>query len=96
MKMKTIRYTEYLRDRMEFRHVPQQVVEEILLTATECYFDIETSRFMAVQRVRYRGSYKRLVVAYEKKGEEMTAVTVHTVTKRQIQARIRRQRWIPR
>lgn len=94
--MKTTRYTEYMRDRMEFRHIPQQVVERILFTAIERYFDIETSRFVAVQRVRYQGSYKRLAVAYEEKGEEITAVTVHTVTKRQVQARIQRQRWIPK
>lgn len=94
--MTTIHYTEYMRDRMEFRHIPQQVVEGILLTAIERYFDIETGRFMAVQRVRFQGSYKRLVVAYEEKGEEMTAVTVHTVTKRQVQARIQRQRWVPK
>lgn len=94
--MKAIHYTEYVRDRMEFRHIPQQVVEGILLTAIERYFDIETGRFIAVQRVRYHGSYKRLAVAYEEKGEEITAVTVHTVTKRQIQARIKHQRWAPK
>ena len=94
--MKTIRYTEYMRDRMEFRRVPRQVVESILHTAIERYLDIETGRFMAVRRVRYQGSYKRLVVAYEEQGNEMTAITVHTVTKRQVQARIQRQRWIPK
>jgi hypothetical protein len=81
---------------MEFRHVPLQVVEKVLLTAIERYFDNETGRFMAVQRIRYQGSYKRLAVVYEEKGDEITAVTVHTVTKRQIQARIQRQRWIPK
>lgn len=96
LSMKTIHYTEYMRDRMEFRHIPRQVVEGILLTALERYFDIETGRFMAVQRVRYQGSHQRLVVAYEEKGEELTAVTVHTITKRQVQARIQRQRWVPK
>jgi hypothetical protein len=85
-----------MRDRMEFRRVPQQVVESVLLTATERYFDIETSRFMAVQRVRSQGRYQRFVVAYEEQENEITAVTVHTVTKRQVQARIQRQRWIPK
>ena len=94
--MKTIHYTEYMQDRMEFRHIPQQVVEGILLTAIERYFDSETGRFIAVQRVRHHGSYKRLAVAYEEKGDEITAVTVHTVTKRQVQARIKRQRWVPK
>jgi len=79
---------------MEFRHIPQQVVEGILHTAIERYFDTETGRFIAVQRVSYQGSYKRFVVAYEKKGDEITAVTVHTVTKRQILAKIKRQRWV--
>ena len=94
--MKTIHFTEYMLDRMEFRHISQQVVEGILHTAIEHYFDIETGRFIAVQRVRYQGSYKRFVVAYEEKGDEMTVVTVHTVTKRQVQARIKRQRWVPK
>lgn len=60
---------------MAFRLIPQQVVEKVLLTAMERYFDIETGRFIAVLRVRYEGSYKRLVVAYEEQGEEITAVT---------------------
>jgi hypothetical protein len=94
--MKTIHYTEYILDRMAFRHVPQQVVEGILLTAIERYFDNETGRFIAVQRVRYQGRYKRLAVAYEEDGDEITAVTVHTITKRQIQARMKRQRWVPK
>ncbi len=94
--MKTIHYTEYMRDRMTFRLIPQQAVERVLLSAIERYFDIETGRFIAVLRVRYEGSYKRLAVAYEEQGEEITAVTVHTVTKRQVQARIQRQRWIPK
>ena len=51
---------------------------------------------MAVQRVKYQGHYKHVVVAYEEKGEETTAVTVHTVTKRPVQARIKRQRWVPK
>ena len=83
-------------DRMEFRHIPQLVVEGILLTAIERFFDIETGRFIAVQRVRYQGSYKRLAVVYEEDGDEVTAVTVHTITKRQIQARMKRLRWMPK
>jgi len=94
--MKTIHYTEYMLDRMAFRNVPQQVVEGILLTAIERYFDNETGRFIAVQRVSYQGRYKRFAVVYEEMGDEITAVTVHTVTKRQIQARMKRQRWVPK
>ena len=69
--MKTIHSTEYMLERMALRHIPPQVVEGILRTAAERYFDIETGRFIAVQRVRYQGGYKRFVVAYEEKGDEM-------------------------
>jgi len=94
--MKEIRYTEYFLDRLEFRHVPKTVAEEILHTAIERYFDVETGRFIAVKRVKYKGRYKRLMVAYERSENEITAVTVHPVTKRQVQSRVKRQRWIPR
>jgi hypothetical protein len=94
--MKTIHYTEYMLDRMAFGNVPQQVVDGILLTAMERYFDSETGRFIAAQRVRFHGRYKRFAVTYEEKGEEITAVTVHAVTKRQLEARMKRQRWVPK
>ena len=54
--MKTIRYTKYMLDRMEFRRIPRSVVEGILQTAVERYFDIETGRCMAVQRVKYQAT----------------------------------------
>ena len=66
--VKTIRYTKYMLDRMEFRRIPRSVVEGILRTAVERYFDIETGRSIAVQRVKYQGRYKRVMVAYEEKG----------------------------
>jgi hypothetical protein len=94
--MKPIRYTQYMLDRMEFRLIPQSVVAGVLRTAVERYSDNETRRFMAVQRVKYQGHSKHLVVAYEENEHAITTVTVHTVTKRQIQARLKRQRWIPK
>lgn len=94
--MKKIRYTDYFLERLEFREIPREIVEAMLNKAVERYFDAETGRFIAVQRVKYKGRYKRLLVAYEEEGDEITAVTVHTVTKRQVQARIKRQRWVPK
>ncbi len=94
--MKKIHYTDYLLERLKFRRIPRNVVEKILQEATERYFDVETRRFIAVQRVKYNREYKRLMVAYEEKENEITVVTVHTVTKRQVQSRIKRQRWAPK
>jgi len=94
--MKKIRYTDYFLDRLRVRNIPKAVVAEILHGAIERYFDVETGRFVRVKRVKYKGRYKRLMVAYEETENEMTAVTIHSVTKRQVQSRIKRQRWIPR
>jgi hypothetical protein len=69
--MKKIRYTDYFLERLEFREIPQEVVEAKLSKAVERYFDVETGRFIAVQRVKYKGRYKRLLVAYEEERREM-------------------------
>jgi hypothetical protein len=36
------------------------------------------------------------MVVYEETNDEIIAVTVHAVTKRQIQSRLKHQRWVPK
>jgi hypothetical protein len=94
--MVQIRYIDYFLDRLKFRRIPKEVVEKVLQEATERYFDVETSRFIAVKEVKYGRRIRRLMVAYEEHGVEIVPVTAHTVTKRQVNSRIKRLRWIPK
>ena len=94
--MKKIRYIDYFLDRLRFRKIPKAVVERILHEATEQYFDAETGRFIVVKEVKYGRRSKRLMVAYVEQENEIIPITVHPVTKRQVQSRIKRLRWIPK
>jgi hypothetical protein len=94
--MKKVQYIDYFLDRLRFRKIPQAVAERVLCEATERYFDVETGRFIAIKEVQYGRRKKRLMVAYEEQGNEVTPITVHAVTKRQVQSKIERLRWIPK
>jgi len=94
--MKKIRFIDYFLDRLRFREIPEAVVERVLREATQRYTDAETGRYIAVKEVKYGRRRRRLMVAYEEQGNEIIPVTVHPVTKRQVQSRIKRQRWIPK
>ncbi len=93
--MTEIRFTEYFRERLRLRNVPETIVRKILTESTERYFDVETLRFVAVARASFgRKGARLLMVAYEQEGDILTAVTIHDVTRQQVQARVESARWI--
>ncbi len=87
---KRITWTEYLRHRARTRDYDLKVIEHIVLLSTERYYDTATLRTVAVGR-----HDKRLVlVPYDSDDESITPVTVHAVTRAQIDFRIKTGRFI--
>jgi hypothetical protein len=86
--MKFIR-SEYIRHRAESREFDLEKVEEILRYSAERYFDTETNRLIAVGRHDER----LIMIPCEVHGETVRPVTVHAVTRQQINFRIKTGRF---
>jgi hypothetical protein len=87
---KRVNWTEYLKYRARTREFDLEVVEQIVQYSTERYYDTATLRTVAVGK-----HDKRLVlVPYDSDEDSITPVTVHAVSRPQIDLRIRTGRFI--
>ncbi len=88
--MSSIVWTEYLKYRASLRGFDLAQLEQILLHSSEKYFDTETRRWVVIGR-----HGKQLVmIPFDEDEVSITPITVHTVSRQQIQFRLRTGRLI--
>ena len=85
-----IRWTYYFTKRCERRHYSIEKAEEIIRYSTERYFDLDSSRRIAVGFVDNR----LVVIPYEEENDIVTPVTIHETDRKQINFRIRTSRFL--
>jgi len=83
--MPSITWTDYLKYRATLRGFDLITLENILLYSSERYFDVETRRSAVVGR----HGRQLVIIPYEEDEGTITPVTVHAVTRQQIQLRLR-------
>ncbi len=83
-------WTDYMRYRARLRGFDLETLEQILLYATERYYDTETGRAVAIGR----HNRKLVVLPYETNENEIVPVTVHVITRQQINFRLKTGRFI--
>jgi len=79
------RWTDYLRYRVQLRGFDLAKVEDILRYSNERYVDSATGRIVVV------GRHNRalVMIPYEAEGSEVTPVTIHVTTRKQINFRVK-------
>lgn len=83
-------WTEYMKHRAELRGFELSKIENILRHSGERYFDTTTQRLIVVGKHDDRV----VLIPYEKRGSEITPVTVHATTRQQINFRLKTGRFI--
>ena len=84
-----IKWTDYMQYRARLRSFDLAEVERILRHSSERYVDMATGSSVAVGRHDDR----LIMVPYEREGDVLTPVTVHTTTRQQINFRVRSERF---
>jgi len=85
-----IRFTAYMKYRLATRRFDANIVENVLQTSAERYFDTETQRHVVVGR--HRNAV--IMIPYEVIESTVVPVTVHTTTRQQINFRLRTGRLV--
>lgn len=85
MEEATVVWSEYMQYRLRLRGFDSAAAEHILRYSSERFIDTATGRSVAV------GRHEKLLVMipYEKKGNTILPVTIHTTSRQQINARVR-------
>jgi len=89
MEKATIVWTDYMKYRSNLRGYDLTTVEQIVRYSSERYTDTVTMRLVAI------GRHNKLVVMipYELKGLTLTPITIHAITRQQINSRIKSGRF---
>jgi len=82
-------WTDYMKYKSSLRGFDLEEVEIIVRYSTERYFDTETVRWIVIGRHDNRF----VAIPYEAHQDTITPITIHTVTRQQIQFRIKTGRY---
>ena len=92
----TIRHADHLRERLAFRGIPAEVVEEIFRHAAERFRDVVTGHLVATARRQIAGSQRDVVVVYDEEPDGVVLITFHPLRANEKARRIAGGRWVPR
>lgn len=85
----TVVWTDYMAYKAKLRGFDLAIVEDIVKSSSERYFDMATRRHIAVGR----HDNKLVIVPYEADEDVITPVTIHATTRQQINFRIKTGRF---
>ncbi|NEQ87320.1 MAG: hypothetical protein F6K26_47070 [Moorea sp. SIO2I5] len=88
--MPQIVWSNYLQYRAELRGFDLAKIEEILRFSGERYYDTVTGRQIAVGK----HDNQLVIIPYERSGDLITPVTIHSTTRQQLRFRLRTGRFI--
>ena len=88
-----IHYAKHLKNRLALRNIEYDLPKIVYQNAEERYFDNETGHLIAVMETDLYGKPRELMVAYEKKKDIITLLTIHPLKSEQKNNRIKRDRW---
>ena len=91
--MKKIIYSSHLILRLKLREIPYLLPKEIYQTSKEHYFDKETLKKVAINRVKFKEKLREMAVIYEEINNQINLITIHPLKNYQKISRIKSGRW---
>jgi hypothetical protein len=88
-----VTYSKHLRFKMQQRAIPDSPPERIYRESTQRFYNHHSLRQIAVLEVLYRQHRALMMIAYDQMPEEAEIITIHPITRDQIQDRLRNGRW---
>ena len=83
-------WTEYLQYRARLQGFDLEKLEQIVYRSTDRYYDTETGRAVVIGQ----SSNKLVILPYETSGDAIIPITVHFITRQQINFRLKTGRFI--
>lgn len=88
-----IRYSSHLQFKLRVRAIAETLPERIYRESQQRYQNHHTLRHIAVMEAYYQRKRTLMMIAYDQFAGYVEIVTIHPITKDQIQDRLRDGRW---
>ncbi len=88
-----VKYSAHLRFKMQVREIPEQMPERIYRESKQRYYNHHSLRHIAVMAVHHKQRRTWMMIAYDQTPDHVEIITIHPITKDQIQERLITGRW---
>ena len=86
-------YTDHLRLRLKLRRFPENYPVEIYEEPDQRFYDNLEENFISVKKLKYNKKIRNIMIAYEKKENDIEIITIHPIKDEQIINRVINKRW---
>lgn len=91
--MTNLIYTDHLKTRLKIRNIPENYPEEIFLNPEQKLKDNIEDHLIAVKKLVYNGKLRNMMIAYDESNDQVSIITIHPITLKDINNRRRAGRW---
>ena len=91
--MANIVYTDHLKLRLKIRKIPYDYPKIIFNNPEHKFYDTVEGTYIAIKKLNYNNKERNMMVAYEKKGNDVDIVTIHPIKEEKIINRTISGRW---
>lgn len=86
-------YKPHLRIRLKQRKIPFSFPKQIIESPEQNYFDTLAKRNIAIKKLFFEDKMRNIVVAYDIIKNEIEIVTIHVISDKEIENKVRIGRW---
>lgn len=86
-------YKLHLKIRLKQREIPIDYPRQIIEFPEQEYFDTLAKRNIAIKKLYFEGKLRNIVVAYDIIKDRIEIVTVHIISSKEIENKVRVGRW---
>ena len=91
MKITLVPHLEF---RLKIRKIPRSYPKLIFQKPDQKFLDAETGHKIAIKRLEYNEKVRPLVISYDIIEKEIEIITIHPISEKEIENRVKRERWI--
>ncbi|MBM3127591.1 MAG: hypothetical protein FJ009_03040 [Chloroflexi bacterium] len=88
-----IRYSQHLQFKLWTRRIPNDLPERIHRESRQRYFNQHSVRHIAVMETLFQHRRTLMMIAYDQFPDHVEIITIHPITKTQVQDRVQSGRW---
>jgi len=88
-----IKYTDHLKLRISLRGFPEELPLRVYKEAERRFYDEKSGHFIALKKMFYAGRERFIIVVYDVRNGVVELITVHPISKRQVEYRVKSGRW---
>lgn len=86
-------YRPHLKRRLKERKFPNNYPRLVYKNTKIKFFDTLTNHYITISKLKYAGKLRNIMISYDRMGNRIDIITIHPISDKDINTRIKSGRW---